>query len=126
MTGPTITGRLTRRTAGRRTRPTMTTATPFPTPADALPTPPRPRRPPGPARVARMLALAYHVEARIDAGELRDHADAARRLGITRARMSQVAALAYLPIAVQEAILAGTSTATERQLRARATMVGLP
>jgi len=74
---------------------------------------------PAPTRLARMLALAVHVERLIDAGELVDHADAARRLGLTRARLSQVAALTRLPIDVQKRILLGTVRATERGLRVR-------
>jgi hypothetical protein len=48
-----------------------------------------------------------------------DHADAARCLGLTRARISQVAALTHLPIDAQEEILLGTVRATERGLRGR-------
>jgi hypothetical protein len=72
---------------------------------------------PAPTRLARMLALAVHVERLIDAGELVDHADAARRLGLTRARLSQVGALTRLPIDVLEGILLGTVRASERDLR---------
>ena len=66
-----------------------------------------------------MLALAVHVERLIDAGELVDNADAARHLGLTRARLSQVGALTRLPIDVQEGTLLGTIRATERGLRGR-------
>jgi len=55
---------------------------------------------------------------RLRAGAIDFFADAARRLGVTRARMSQVAALLLLPIAVQEDVLLGRTTATERALRA--------
>jgi hypothetical protein len=66
-----------------------------------------------------MLAHAVHVERLIHAGELVDHADAARRLVLTRARLSQVAALTRLPIDVQEGILLGTVRESERALRGR-------
>ena len=102
----TITGRIARRTVGRRP--------PKPTGPAA---PPAPTRPSGPSPLARMLALAYRIEQLIDAGLLEDHADAARRLGVTRARMSQVASLYLLPTEVQEEILLGRTRATERALR---------
>ena len=72
--------------------------------------------PPPPTRTARMLALAYHIERLVEAGTLRDYAGAARRLGITRARMTQVANLRWLPCGVQERILAGERV-SERGLR---------
>ena len=65
-----------------------------------------------------MLALAYHVEALIESGTLKDYAAAARRLGITRARMCQVANLRWLPCGVQERILAGEKV-SEWELRGR-------
>ena len=39
-------------------------------------------------RIVRMLALAHKIDGMIRAGELRDLADAARAIGVTRARMS--------------------------------------
>ena len=81
----------------------------------APPPPAEPSTPP-PTRTARMLALAYHVEALIDSGKLRDYADAARRLGVSRARMTQVSNLRWLPCAVQERILGGEKI-SERELR---------
>jgi hypothetical protein len=45
---------------------------------------------------------------------------------MARARPPLVAALAYLQAPVQGKFLAGTSTATERQLRALATTAGSP
>ena len=58
-----------------------------------------------PARVAIMLALAHKIEQAIMEGVLRDRADAARRLGLSRARVSQICDLAFLPVAEQERIL---------------------
>ena len=76
--------------------------------------------PPPPTRTARMLALAYHVERLVEAGTLKDYADAASRLGITRARMTQIANLRWLPCGVQERILSGGKV-SERELRGRTT-----
>ena len=63
-----------------------------------------------------MLALVYFVERQVEAGAIRDYATAARRLGISRARMTQVMNLLNLPVATQEAILAGADV-SERGLR---------
>ena len=64
-----------------------------------------PRRSPVPTALARRLALAYYIEQLIDEGRLRDYADAARVLGVTRARMTQVMDLLLLPVPVQEDVL---------------------
>lgn len=72
------------------------------------------------AAAARQLALAHWIDQRIEAGELRDLADAARVLGVTRARVTQIANLRYLPPAVQEAVLTPGFEGSERQLRAHA------
>lgn len=59
----------------------------------------------------------------IEAGEIRDWAEAARLCGVTRARMSQISGLLLLCPAVQEALLdlppfvEGRETVTERVLR---------
>lgn len=74
-------------------------------------------KPTGPTTLARRLALAHLLERLIDEDKLRDYADAARRLGITRARMSQIADLALLPIDVQERVLVSQNAVTERTLR---------
>lgn len=66
---------------------------------------------------ARQLALAYWIERRIEAGELRDLADAARLLGVSRARMTQIANLRLLPIDVQEQVLTPGFRGGERGLR---------
>jgi hypothetical protein len=69
------------------------------------------------SRTARLLALAYYVERQIDAGAIKDYAEAARILGMSRARMSQVMALLGLPTRVREAILSGEMADSERLLR---------
>ena len=74
-------------------------------------------------RVARTLALAHKIDEMIRAGELRHLADAARAIGVSRARMSQIANLLLLAPEIQEVILAlppvtnGPGPITERQLR---------
>lgn len=73
--------------------------------------------PPRPSRAARMLALAHHIEDLVERGVLRDYADAARRLGLTRARMSQVMDLLMLAPEIQEGIVTGELRVTERGLR---------
>ena len=66
------------------------------------PTPEPERRP---ARIAVTLALAHMIQRAIDTGEIRDQAEAARRLGVTRARMTQLIDLTYLAPDVQEFVL---------------------
>jgi hypothetical protein len=62
-----------------------------------------------------MFALAFLVERLIDTDEFDNHADAARRLGLTRTRLFQVAALTRLPIDMQESRpCLGPLRATER------------
>lgn len=70
-----------------------------------------------PSRIARQLALAYKIERMIEAGDLRDYAEAARRLGVSRARVSQIFGLLHLAPAVQEGIVAGVLRNCERGLR---------
>jgi len=85
--------------------------------------PPAPVR--KPARVAVMLALAHKLQQAIDRGDLRDQADAARRLGLTRARLTQLMDLTLLAPDIQEQILFlesvdGVEPMSERELRAAA------
>lgn len=74
-------------------------------------------------RIVRLLAFAHKVEADIRAGVYDDLADAARKLGLTRARVTQIANLTLLAPAIQEEILAmpattrGRETVMERTLR---------
>lgn len=121
MTDLTVTGRLERPRPQRRAAAHPGDHVDEPLPLD--PVAPGPRaQPVGPARVARQLALAYHVEDLIESGQVRDYAHVARSLGLTRARLSQIVALRYLPVAIQESILAGTQTCSERDLRGAAAM----
>jgi len=68
-------------------------------------------------RLARMLALAYFVEREIDVGAIKDYSEAARLLGMSRTRMTQVANLLSVSPRPQEAILAEHVMETERNLR---------
>ena len=56
-------------------------------------------------RVVRMLAFAHRIEGMVRDGEFTDHADAARRLRLTRARITQITSLLLLAPTIQEAIL---------------------
>ncbi len=74
-------------------------------------------------RVARMLALAHKIDSQIRAGGFRDLAEAARSIGVTRARVTQIANLLLLAPEIQAAILElplvteGRDPISERQLR---------
>lgn len=69
------------------------------------------------SRAARMLALAHYIERMIEDGRLADYAEAARALGLTRARITQVMSLLLLAPEIQEGILAGKVRGSERRLR---------
>lgn len=56
---------------------------------------------------ARLLALAYVVEAAVESGQFRSAAEFARALGLTRARVSQVMRRRWTLVAEQERILLG-------------------
>ena len=74
-------------------------------------------------RVARLLALAHRIDGMVRAGEIDDLAEAARRLNLTRARVTQITNLLLLAPEIQDAILDlppvtnGRDAVTERQLR---------
>ncbi len=80
-------------------------------------------------RVSRLLALAHRIDGRIRSGEVRDWAEAARLVGVTRARMTQIAKMLLLAPQIQETILnlsnvtRGPDPVTERALRAAAAEV---
>ncbi len=66
-----------------------------------------------------MLALAHYVERLVEEGTVASYADAARQLGVSRARMSQVLNLLNLPPKVQEGLLLGDLHLSERRVRAQ-------
>ncbi len=53
----------------------------------------------------RTLVMAHRIEAMIREGGARTYADAARALGLSRARIAQITALLLLSPAIQEAVL---------------------
>ena len=71
----------------------------------------------GTATIARRIALAHHIEDLIECGELRDYAEAAERLGLTRARVTQVCDLTLLAPDIQAAVLLGHVEPRDRHLR---------
>ena len=82
--------------------------------------PPGPSR--RPARVAVTPALAHQIQGVIDRGEIRDQAEAARQLGLTRARLTQILDLTRLAPHLQEKVLLletidGREPLSERTLR---------
>ncbi len=71
-----------------------------------------------PAKVALQLALAHRIQRAIEAGEVKDQAEAARMLGLTRARVSQLLGLTLLAPDIQERLLdAEDQGLSERALR---------
>lgn len=94
------------RGAGKATQPSREAHT-APTAAPAAPTP-----------ATRVLALAYAVERQVRTGAIRNYRDAARRLGISHARMSQVMALLLLAPGIQAELIGGDSAWSEVRLRA--------
>ena len=74
-------------------------------------------------RVARLLALALRLEELSASGHVPDYAALARLVGVTRARVTQIANLTLLAPDIQEAILfldpvvKGRDPLTERDLR---------
>ena len=69
------------------------------------------------SKLARMLALAHHIERSVDSGNHQSNAEVARTLGLTRARITQVMNLLLLAPEFQARILSGQLKATERSLR---------
>ena len=78
-------------------------------------------------KITRLLVLAYHFEALIRDGVVKDYAEIARLTGLSRARVTQLANLGLLSSPVQEAILgapgslAGVNRIVERDLRSLTT-----
>ena len=86
------------------------------------PTPPKPPPARRPAHVARMLALAHHLQRAIDKGLVADRAAVARNLGQTRARVTQLLDLLLLAPDLQLKVLSmeaidGVEPASERPIR---------
>jgi hypothetical protein len=82
----------------------------------------RPTPGPRPLAVARMLALAHEIVRLVEDGTFDDQAHAARALGFTRARITQLVDLTLLAPEIQEEILfaevaRGRDAVSERSLR---------
>ena len=87
------------------------------------PSPSKPEPVHRPAKVAQMLALAHHLQRAIDRGYVSDRAAVARRLALTRARVTQLLDLLLLSPDLQMAVLQleavdGAEPLAERTLRA--------
>jgi len=73
---------------------------------EAPPQPGREAKPQGTIpRVARLLALAHHLQDMLDRGEVKSMAEIARLGHVTRARVTQIMNLLLLAPDIQEAIL---------------------
>jgi len=72
--------------------------------AKATPKPKRARGPRVPA-IVPALVLAHQIEAAIQEGRAGDYADVARRMGVSRARVTQIVALRYLAPDIQAFLL---------------------
>ena len=94
------------------------TPSPKPAPGRSVKARARANQPPGPSRAARLLALAHFIERQIGDGAIPDYAAAARALGVTRARLTQVMNLLLLAPEIQARIAVGKLVLTERALRA--------
>ena len=120
MTGPTVTYC----TNFRRQRESRLT-TPPQAPCATVSAQDAPAHAPAPATpVARLLALAHHVERLVEAGELKDYAEAARRLGMAKSHMTHVTNLLSLAPDIQEALVHGCALTTERRLRTVCSLLG--
>ncbi|MCC6406438.1 MAG: hypothetical protein IT453_04690 [Planctomycetes bacterium] len=82
------------------------------------PKPPPIVRNPGPSREARALALAHWIERRTDSGDLADYATAARALGLSRSRLTQVMNMLLLPVETQEKLLLDPRSLLPGEVRA--------
>ena len=85
-------------------RPTRAPARPCPAP------------PLGPSPIARLLALAHAIERATEEG-VATRAQIARALGFSRARLTQIANLAFLAPDLQAALIEARAPVPERALR---------
>jgi hypothetical protein len=58
-----------------------------------------------PARLARLVALAHQLEARVTSGQVKGYDDLARRSGVSPARVAQIVVLTQLAPDIQEYVL---------------------
>ena len=90
---------------------------PKPAPGRSVPKAVRAPKSTGPSRTARMLALAHYIERQIEDGAIPNYSVAARALGLTRARITQVMNLLVLAPDIQGRLAIGKLVLTERVLR---------
>lgn len=88
------------------------------------PTPARPDPVPAPrwSPTAQLLALAHAID-RATEGGLACRAHLARTLGLSRARLTQVASLVFLAPGIQEQVATGQLDLSEHSLRRIASLV---
>jgi len=72
-----------------------------------------------PSRVARLLALAHHLQRAVDSGVVANRATIARAFGLTRARVTQVLDLLLLSPDIQELVLASEAINSVEAIRER-------
>ena len=101
--------------AARRGRTRDVGATVAPGASEATASPPPERVP----RVARVLALAHHWQGLIRSGTVRNQADLARLVGVSRARVTQVMRLLHLAPDIQEAVLDGAADGPRAEMALR-------
>ena len=58
-----------------------------------------------PARLARLVALAHHLEAQVRSGQVKDHDELAVLYKVSPARIAQIVILSQLAPAIQEYVL---------------------
>ena len=70
-------------------------------------------------RIARLLALAHKWDGMVRRGEVKDYAEIARLMRLSRARVTQVCQLTLLAPGIQEVVLVSPSSQdiSERSLR---------
>ena len=84
---------------------------------------PAPPSSPTTPHVALLLALAHHIDGQVQSGAVKSYDEMAKRLALTRARMTQITNLPLLASEIQEKILflpptsGGCHRMTERGLR---------
>ena len=69
------------------------------------------------SKAARFLALGHAIDQAVRGGELPSHAAAARQLGITEPRVSQIVQLTLLAPDIQERVLTGELLLSAHTLR---------
>ncbi|MBK9386584.1 MAG: hypothetical protein IPN34_17360 [Planctomycetes bacterium] len=68
-----------------------------------------------PSRVARMIALAHHIDDLVERGVVESYGEVGRALGLSDTRMVQVMDLVLLSPRIQEALLLGELVMSPRR-----------